>query len=131
MEYTLAALEHWSNALTYKDDSPSPKELQDYLALISPDSYLKHVNLNSSNCVVEKKLRPIPVLCPWGSACALALLLSALQRFGSCELNACMGYFPSLSSMQVQVLTETKVTRWILNSPSFVSLIMVIINLTP
>lgn len=102
VEYTLAALDHWSHALTYMDDdSPSPKELQAYLSLVSPASYLKHVNLDSSNCVVEKKLRPIPVLCPWGSACALSLLLSALQTFGSCELSACMGYFQSLSSIQV------------------------------
>lgn len=100
VEYTLAALDHWSNALTYKDDSPSPKELQDYLTLISPASYLKHVNLNSNNFAVEKKLRPIPVLCPWGSAYALSLLLGAIQSFGSCELSASVGYFPSFSTIQ-------------------------------
>ena len=35
MEYTLAALDHWHSALTFRDESPIPKELQDYLSLVS------------------------------------------------------------------------------------------------
>ncbi|KAJ1526867.1 hypothetical protein ONE63_008425 [Megalurothrips usitatus] len=104
VEYVVAALDHWHNALTFKDESSGSQELQDYLTLVSSSSYKKHVNLSDNVCTLEKQLRPIPVLSPWGTACGLSLLLNMLDSFGSCELSATLGCFPTLSSLQSNIV---------------------------
>ncbi|KAE8745331.1 hypothetical protein FOCC_FOCC007879 [Frankliniella occidentalis] len=100
VDYSLSAVDHWHNAFTFSNESPAPKEIQDYLTLISSTSYRRQVNLHDNICMLEKQLRPIPVLSPWGIASALSLLLKILHLFGSCELSASLGHFPSISFSQ-------------------------------
>ena len=101
MEYTLAILDHWHRALTFRDEAPVSKELEGYLALVSSTAHQKPMNFNDGVCVLRKQLRPIPVLCPWGTACALSQLMSILQSFGSCELSVPLGCFSAISFAEV------------------------------
>lgn len=108
VEYTLATLDHWHQALTFKDESSGSKEVQDYLTLITSAAHCKHVQSNENFSRLEKQLRPIPVLSPWGTPCALALLIAALQNFGGCALSVSVGCFPNLSLPQSNAVLSRK-----------------------
>lgn len=101
VDYTVAVIEHWQQALTFAEDSSISKEVQAYISLVSSTAYRKCVQHDETVGLLEKQLRPIPNLSPWGTACALSLLLNMLDSFGCCELSPVVGCFPSLSSLKV------------------------------
>lgn len=101
VDYTVAVIEHWQQALTFAEDSFVSKEVQAYISLVSSTASKKCVQLDENLGLLEKQLRPIPTLSPWGTACALSLLLNMLDNFGCCELSPVVGCFPSLSSLKV------------------------------